>query len=88
MVNPREKKLVRLYIQLTTTDGEGRGKKVGRNPINPHVERYTFPSMENKVIVDLRYGYCKFKYKYFEWWTIDQIGQRVGSNLQSSLLMR
>ena len=58
MVIPREKKQVRLYIQLTTTDGEERGKKVDRNPVNPHIKYFTFPFLKNKVIVDLRYGYC------------------------------
>jgi phenol 2-monooxygenase len=37
MVIPREKKLVRLYIQLTTTGGDGEGKKYDRSRISPKV---------------------------------------------------
>jgi phenol 2-monooxygenase len=49
---PRENKLVRLYIQLTTTK-KGDGKKVDRS---------------------------KITYRYSDWWTAYQIGQRVGNS--------
>ena len=70
MVIPRENKLVRLYIQLTTTDGAG-GAKIDRSTINPDVilasaQRILHP-------YTLTYRYC-------DWWTAYQIGQRVGDN--------
>ena len=70
MVIPRENKLVRLYIQLTTTDKLG-GKKVDRSNINPEVilasaQRILHP--------------YKITYRYCDWWTAYQIGQRVGDN--------
>ena len=37
MVIPRENKLVRLYIQLTTTDSTAGGAKADRSKINPQV---------------------------------------------------
>ncbi|KAK4547105.1 hypothetical protein LTR36_001326 [Oleoguttula mirabilis] len=70
MVIPRENKLVRLYIQLTTTDKLG-GAKVDRSKINPDVilasaQRILHP--------------YKLTYRYCDWWTAYQIGQRVGDN--------
>lgn len=70
MVIPRENKLVRLYIQLTTTDGSG-GGKVDRSKINPAViltsaQRILHP--------------YKLTYRYCDWWTAYQIGQRVGDD--------
>ncbi len=37
MVIPRENKLVRLYIQLTTTENTAGGVKADRSKINPEV---------------------------------------------------
>ncbi|KAK5126701.1 hypothetical protein LTR85_009635 [Meristemomyces frigidus] len=70
MVIPRENKLVRLYIQLTTTDKLA-GTKVDRSKINPDVilasaQRILHP--------------YKLTYRYCDWWTAYQIGQRVGDN--------
>ena len=70
MVIPRENKLVRLYIQLTTTDNLG-GGKVDRSKINPEVilasaQRILHP--------------YKLTYRYCDWWTAYQIGQRVGED--------
>ena len=68
MVIPRENRLVRLYIQLTTTEkGEG-GKadrsKIDRNIILRSAQRIMAP--------------YKLTYKHCDWWTAYQIGQRVG----------
>ena len=71
MVIPRENKLVRLYIQLTTTDGDGRGKKVDRSQISPD----TIIASAQRIMRPY-----KITYKYLDWWTAYQIGQRVGSN--------
>lgn len=70
MVIPRENKLVRLYIQLSTTDKLG-GAKVDRSKINPDVilasaQRILHP--------------YKLTYQYLDWYTAYQIGQRVGDN--------
>lgn len=70
MVIPRENKLVRLYIQLTTTNDLG-GGKVDRSKINPEV----ILSAAQKIL----HPY-KLTYKYCDWWTAYQIGQRVGDN--------
>lgn len=68
MVIPRENGLVRLYIQLTTTNNEG-GKKVDRSTINPDV----ILASAQRII----HPY-KLTYRYCDWWTAYQIGQRVG----------
>ena len=72
MVIPRENKLVRLYIQLTTTnaDGEG-GKKVDRSTITPE----TIIASAQRIMQPY-----KITYKYLDWWTAYQIGQRVGDS--------
>lgn len=70
MVIPRENKLVRLYIQLTTTDKLG-GKKVDRSTINPDV----ILASAQKIMEPY-----KITYRYCDWWTAYQIGQRVGDN--------
>ena len=70
MVIPRENKLVRLYIQLTTTDKLG-GAKVDRSKINPEV----ILASAQRII----HPY-KLTYRYCDWWTAYQIGQRVGDN--------
>ena len=70
MVIPRENKLVRLYIQLTTSDKLG-GGKVDRSKINPDV----ILASAQRII----HPY-KLTYKYCDWWTAYQIGQRVGED--------
>ena len=68
---PREKKLVRLYIQLTTTK-KGDGKKVDRSKINPQT---IFESAQQIMRP------YKITYRYSDWWTAYQIGQRVGNSV-------
>lgn len=70
MVIPRENKLVRLYIQLTTTE-KGDGKKVDRSKINPQT------ILESAQRIMRPY---KITYRYCDWWTAYQIGQRVGNS--------
>ncbi|KAF7916389.1 uncharacterized protein EAE98_010689 [Botrytis deweyae] len=68
MVIPRENKLVRLYIQMTTTEI---GSKIERWSINP------------KMILDSAQKIMapyKLDYETCDWWTAYQIGQRVASN--------
>ncbi|TGO22365.1 hypothetical protein BPAE_0171g00250 [Botrytis paeoniae] len=68
MVIPRENKLVRLYIQITTTEI---GSKIERWSINP------------KMILDSAQKIMapyKLDYEYCDWWTAYQIGQRVASS--------
>jgi phenol 2-monooxygenase len=70
MVIPRENKLVRLYIQLTTT-GDAGGAKFDRSTITPQ----TILKSAQRIMApyQLRYSYC-------DWWTAYQIGQRVGDS--------
>ncbi|KAK5955407.1 hypothetical protein OHC33_003045 [Knufia fluminis] len=73
MVIPRENKLVRLYIQLTTTnveDGSG-GKKFDRSTITPE----TIIASAQRIMQPY-----KIEYRYLDWWTAYQIGQRVGNS--------
>lgn len=70
MVIPRENKLVRLYIQLTMTNETG-GGKVDRSQINPE----TILASAQRIL----HPY-KITYRYCDWWTAYQIGQRVGDN--------
>ncbi|KIW96404.1 uncharacterized protein Z519_03473 [Cladophialophora bantiana CBS 173.52] len=69
MVIPRENKLVRLYIQLTTTENEGGGKRADRSKINPE----TILASAQRIMRPYKIGY-----RYCDWWTAYQIGQRVG----------
>lgn len=75
MVIPRENKLVRLYIQLTTTQkiSEG-GAKADRSKINPQV------ILESAQRIIAPY---KLTYRKLDWWTAYQIGQRVGTNFSA-----
>ncbi|KAK5047754.1 hypothetical protein LTR84_006419 [Exophiala bonariae] len=73
MVIPRENKLVRLYIQLTTTNAEG-GQKFDRSQITPE---YILASAQ-KIMAPY-----KITYRYCDWWTAYQIGQRVGTNFST-----
>jgi phenol 2-monooxygenase (NADPH) len=75
MVIPRENKLVRLYIQLTTTEkiDEG-GSKADRSKINPDV----ILASAQRIIAPY-----KLTYSTLDWWTGYQIGQRVGTNFSA-----
>ncbi|KAF1344306.1 FAD binding domain protein [Delphinella strobiligena] len=70
MVIPREKKLVRLYIQLTDTEG-GEGGRRDRSKISP--EGILESARRIMAPYTLAYTYC-------DWWTAYQIGQRVGDD--------
>jgi len=73
MVIPRENKLVRLYIQLTTTGAEKAGK-FDRSKITPE---FILKSAQ-KIMAPY-----KITYRYCDWWTAYQIGQRVGTNFSA-----
>jgi phenol 2-monooxygenase len=68
MVIPRENKLVRLYIQMMTTGEEA---KLDRSQITPEM------ILESAQRIITPY---KLTYKYCDWWTAYQIGQRVGDS--------
>ena len=70
MVIPRENKLVRLYIQLTTVE-KGVGGKADRSKIDPQF------ILESAQRIMRPY---KLDYRYCDWWTAYQIGQRVGNS--------
>lgn len=76
MVIPRENKLVRLYIQLTTTekDGEHKGAKVNRSNITPEIILQSAQRIFHPY---------KLSYEYCDWWTAYQIGQRVGTGFSA-----
>lgn len=73
MVIPRENKLSRLYIQLkeVTTDSSGRAD---RSKITPEIIFAAAKKIIHPYNLD---------YKYCDWWTAYQIGQRVGTNFAS-----
>ncbi|KPM44127.1 Phenol 2-monooxygenase [Neonectria ditissima] len=72
MVIPRENKLVRLYIQLTTTEKTGeQDSRTDRSSITPEV------ILESAQRIIAPY---KLSYRKLDWWTAYQIGQRVGSS--------
>lgn len=71
MVIPRENKLVRLYIQLQTTDYNKTGSKADRSWITPSIILQSAQRIMHPYKLD--YTYC-------DWWTAYQIGQRVGNN--------
>ncbi|KIX98498.1 uncharacterized protein Z520_05799 [Fonsecaea multimorphosa CBS 102226] len=68
MIIPRENKLVRLYIQLTTTNTAS-GQKVDRSSLTPEA----IIASAQKIMRPY-----SITYKYLDWWTAYQIGQRVG----------
>lgn len=70
MIIPRENKLVRLYIQLTTA-GQGDGGKADRSKISPEV----ILASAQRIMAPY-----KLTYNYCDWWTAYQIGQRVGDS--------
>lgn len=71
MIIPRESKLVRVYVQLTTTEkiGDEAGGRGDRSSINPDV-----------IIAKAQMILAPYKisYRTLDWWTAYQIGQRVG----------
>ncbi|KAJ5097871.1 FAD binding domain-containing protein [Penicillium argentinense] len=69
MVIPRENRLVRLYIQLRTTEHAQSGMKADRSGITPEVILQSAQRILHPYKLD--YSYC-------DWWTAYQIGQRVG----------
>ncbi|KAJ9306197.1 hypothetical protein DTO217A2_4313 [Paecilomyces variotii] len=73
MVIPREDKLVRLYIQLTTTEKGG----------GQHDRSKITPDMILKSAQKIMAPY-KIDYEHCSWWTAYQIGQRVGSNFSKN----
>lgn len=73
MVIPRENKLVRLYIQITTTEADG--SPIDRKNITP--EKILQSAQKTLAPYKLNYEYC-------DWWTAYQIGQRVGSNFSKN----
>jgi len=76
MVIPRENKLVRLYIQLTTTAKIGdQDSRADRSWITPDV----ILESAQKILAPY-----KLTYRKLDWWTAYQIGQRVGSNFSAS----
>ncbi|ENH70890.1 Phenol 2-monooxygenase [Fusarium oxysporum f. sp. cubense race 1] len=75
MVIPRENKLVRLYIQLTTTAKIGeQDSRADRSWITPDV----ILESAQKILAPY-----KLTYRKLDWWTAYQIGQRVGSNFSA-----
>ena len=73
MVIPRENKLVRLYIQLTTTGADKAGK-FDRSKITPE---FILGSAQ-RIMAPF-----KISYRYCDWWTAYQIGQRVGTQFSA-----
>lgn len=69
MVIPRENKMVRLYIQLTTTNTDGGAAKYDRSQITPE----TIIASAQRIMQPY-----KIDYRSIDWWTAYQIGQRVG----------
>ncbi|OAA65798.1 Monooxygenase, FAD-binding protein [Niveomyces insectorum RCEF 264] len=72
MVIPRENKLVRLYIQITTTEKLGEASsRADRSKITPEV----ILKSAQKIMAPYTLTYRKL-----DWWTAYQIGQRVGTH--------
>ena len=72
VVIPRENKLVRLCIQLTEVDRAE--QQINRSNIN--LEMILKAAQKIMSQYSLRYKYC-------DWWTAYQIGQRVGTSFSS-----
>ncbi|KAJ4159541.1 uncharacterized protein LMH87_008439 [Akanthomyces muscarius] len=72
MIIPRENKLVRVYVQLTTTQkiGDEAGGRADRSKVSPEV----IIGEAQKILAPY-----KISYKKLDWWTAYQIGQRVGT---------
>ncbi|KAM3424060.1 hypothetical protein BST61_g11389 [Cercospora zeina] len=75
MVIPRENKLVRLYIQLAATEKIGEaGPKADRSRIYPEV----ILQAAQRILAPY-----KITYRQLDWWTANQIGQRVGTSFSA-----
>lgn len=75
MVIPRENKLVRLYIQITTTEKIGdQATRADRSKVNPE----TILATANRILSPYTLSYRKL-----DWWTAYQIGQRVGNHFSA-----
>ncbi|KAF4982268.1 hypothetical protein FZEAL_2054 [Fusarium zealandicum] len=75
MVIPRENKLVRLYIQLTTKEKIGeQDSPIDRSTITPE----GILKSAQKIMAPYTLSYRKL-----DWWTAYQIGQRVGSSFSA-----
>ncbi|KAF2859052.1 hypothetical protein K470DRAFT_250053 [Piedraia hortae CBS 480.64] len=76
MVIPREGRLVRLYIQLTTTSktSDRAGEKADRSGITPD----TIMASARRIFAPYN-----ISYRRLDWWTAYQIGQRVGKNFSA-----
>lgn len=72
MIIPRENRLVRVYVQLTTTEkiGDEAGGRADRSKVSPEV----IIAEAQKIMAPY-----KISYKTLDWWTAYQIGQRVGT---------
>lgn len=72
MIIPRENKLVRVYVQLTTTQkiGDEAGSRADRSKVSPEA----IIGEAQKILAPY-----KLSYKKLDWWTAYQIGQRVGT---------
>lgn len=68
LIIPREKRLTRLYVQMAEVDASG-GRDV-RAQINPN----TIFEQAQKIFAPY-----KLDYKYCDWWTAYQIGQRISN---------
>lgn len=76
MVIPRENKLVRLYIQLTTTQKTGdQAARSDRSWVTPEV------ILASAQMIMAPYS---ITYRKLDWWTAYQIGQRVCPNFSAS----
>ncbi|KAH0493374.1 hypothetical protein TgHK011_000047 [Trichoderma gracile] len=76
MVIPRENKLVRLYIQLTTTEKSGgSSSRADRSKINPQV------ILESAQRIMAPYN---ITYRKLDWWTAYQIGQGMNVSMQDT----
>ena len=69
MIILRENKLVRLYIQLVEL--KSAGQQADRSKMTPE--------MVLKAAQQIMTPY-KLSYSYCDWWTVYQIGQRVGES--------
>ena len=69
MVIPRENKLVRLYIQLNEVNGGG--QQFDRSKVSPDI----ILKAAQKIMSPYQ-----LVYEYCDWWTVYQIGQRVGDS--------
>ncbi|MBE3050190.1 FAD-dependent monooxygenase [Candidatus Bathyarchaeota archaeon] len=74
MIIPREKKMVRLYIQLKEVTPDPTTGRADTSKITPE----TILGAAQKIISPY-----KLDYEYCDWWTAYQIGQRIGDKFDS-----